>query len=351
MLTVANYHYLTLMKTLFASERRIRRIGIPLISLVYMLIYFDGNPYDPLHILREFTVSFLFTFTLWEGNRAIVMKLRQRYPRSEQTARRLLVQMTFCVIFTVGATLFIVAAFTFIDVPICPTDEWFSMILANLVPMVMVVSIYEGAYFFEEWVKNLQRSETLAKENLRSQFEALKNQLDPHFLFNSMNTLAALIDERNEPAQKYLEQLSDVYRYVLVSKQKETVPLHEELAFVESYIYLNKTRFRDNLVVNNELPASAMQQLVPPLSLQLLVENAIKHNVVSKDRPLTLRLSMDAHGYITVENNVQKKNILEQSTKTGLQNMINRYALLTSKRVEVLQTAELFSVKIPTLVS
>ena len=339
------------MKTLFANERRLRQIGIPLISLCYMLMYYDGNPYDPLNILREFSVSFLFTFTLWEGNRAIVMNLRQRYPHSGQTARRLVIQIALCIVFTLGATLFITAAFAFINVPICPTNQWWSMALANLIPMGLIVSIYEGAYFFDEWVKNLQRSEVLAKENIRSQFEALKNQLDPHFLFNSMNTLAALIDEHNEPAQKYLEQLSDVYRYVLVSKQKETVPLHEELAFVESYIYLNKARFRDNLIVKNELPASAMQQLVPPLSLQLLVENAIKHNIVSRDRPLTLRLSMDAHGYITVENNVQKKNILEKSTKTGLQNMINRYALLTEERVEVLQTTDVFSVKIPTLTS
>ena len=339
------------MKTLFANERRVRQIGIPLISLCYMFLYYDGDPYDPLNILREFSVSFLFTFTLWEGNRAIVTNLRHRYPYSDQTARRLMIQIAICVIFTLGATLLITAAFAFINVPICPIDRWWGMALANLIPTGLVTSIYEGAYFFDEWVKNAQRSETLAKENIRSQFEALKNQLDPHFLFNSMNTLAALIDEHNEPAQKYLEQLSDVYRYVLMSKQKETVPLHEEWAFVESYIHLNKARFRDNLIVYNELPESAMQQWVPPLSLQLLVENAIKHNVVSKDRPLTLRLSVDAHDYITVENNVQKKNILERSTKTGLQNMINRYALLTDERVEVFQTEDMFSVKIPTLAS
>ena len=339
------------MKTLFANERRVRLLGIPLVSLLYMVLYYDGTWYDAGNILREFSVSFTFTLTLWEGNRAITMNLRRRYPHSGQTARRLITQLLLCVIFTLVATLLIGMSFAAIGVPICAPDQRLNMALSNLIPMGMVLSIYEGAYFFNEWIKNLQHSEALAKENIRSQFEALKNQLDPHFLFNSMNTLAALIDEHNEPAQKYLEQLSDVYRYVLVSKEKETVPLHEEWAFVESYIYLNKTRFRDNLIVNNELPESAMHQLVPPLSLQLLVENAIKHNVVSKDRPLTLRLSIDSHGYITVENNIQKKNILEKSTKTGLQNMINRYALLTDERVEVLQTTDMFSVKIPTLAS
>ncbi len=260
-------------------------------------------------------------------------------------------QIILCVVFTLVASLAISLGFRLIGIPICHPDEQLAIALSNLIPMGLVISIYEGAYFFDEWIKNLQRSEALAKENIRSQFEALKNQLDPHFLFNSMNTLAALIDDENQPAQTYLEQLSDVYRYVLVSQQKETVPLHEELAFVESYVHLNKTRYRDNLIFRNELSKEALNQLVPPLSLQILVENAIKHNIVSNDKPLTLRLSMDAYGYITVENNVQKKNILEKSTKTGLQNMINRYALLTTEKVEILQTADVFSVKVPPLAS
>ena len=339
------------MKPLFANERYLRLMGIPLVSVISMIIYYDGDPFSPSNLLREFAVSLAFTLTLWEGNRAIVMRLRRRYPHSQQTARRLLIQLTLCVAFTLVASLAIGLGFRFVGIPICHPDEQLGMALANLIPMGLIISVYEGAYFFDEWVKNLQRSEALAKENIRSQFEALKNQLDPHFLFNSMNTLAALIDEHNEPAQKYLEQLSDVYRYVLVSRQKETVPLHEELGFVESYIQLNKTRYRDNLVVQNELPQTALDQPVPPLSLQILVENAIKHNVVSRDKPLTLRLSMDTHGYITVENNVQKKNTLEKSTKTGLQNMINRYALLTTKKVEILQTADMFSVKVPPLAS
>ena len=340
------------MKAPFTNERRLRLIGIPLVSVLFMFLYNDDPLTSSAIVVLKFSTSFTFTFALWEGNRAIVMNLRRWYPHNEQTARRLTLQVPIAILFTAAASLFIYQMFEWFGVVICDSlSEKITGTVINLIPTLFVLSIYEGAYFFDEWKQNFQRSEALAKENIRSQFEALKNQLDPHFLFNSLNTLAALIDESNEPAQKYLEQLSDVYRYVLVSKQKETVPLHEELAFVEAYIYLNKTRFRDNLIVKNELPASAMQQLVPPLSIQILVENAIKHNIVSKDKPLTLRLSMDTHGYITVENNVQKKNILEKSTKTGLQNMINRYALLTSQKVEVLHTDDIFSVKIPPLMS
>ncbi len=340
------------MKMLFPTERRLRLVGIPLVSLAFMLIYKEEPFGSPLIFLENFLPSFVFTFTLWEGNRAIVGQMRKRYPHNEQTARRLVLQAFIAVIFTTGSSLSIYYLFELFGVVICDSpNEKIVGSFINLVPTLFILSIYEGAYFFEEWKQNFQRSEALAKENIRSQFEALKSQLDPHFLFNSLNTLAALIDDENEPAQTYLEQLSDVYRYVLVSQQKETVPLHEELAFVDSYVSLNKTRFRDNLIVLNELPEESMPRPVPPLSIQILVENAIKHNVVSRDKPLTLRLSVDAYGYITVENNVQKKNILEKLTKTGLQNMINRYALLTTKKVEILQTADVFSVKVPPLAS
>ncbi|MEO0334084.1 MAG: histidine kinase, partial [Bacteroidota bacterium] len=241
----------------------------------------------------------------------------------------------------------------FVGHTVCEEGEHWSMAISNLIPTAIVVSIYEGAYFFGEWVKNLKRAETLAKENIRSQFEALKSQLDPHFLFNSMNTLAALIEPDNTDAQKYLEQLSDVYRYVLLSRQKETVSLEEELDFVQSYIFLNKTRYRDNLIVENDIPQESLNRRVAPLSLQILVENALKHNVISKDKPLTLRITVDRYGYVVVENNVQKKNILEmeKSTKTGLQNVVNRYALLTPNPVEINQSAELFSVRIPLITS
>lgn len=340
------------MKTPFTNERRLRLIGIPLVSLLFMFLYNEDPLTSPVVVIQEFFISFTFTFTLWEGNRAIVMNMRRWYPHNEQTARRLMLQIPIAILFTAATSLFIYELFGWFGVVICESmSQKIVSAAVNLIPTLLILSIYESAYFFEEWKQNFQRSEALAKENIRSQFEALKSQLDPHFLFNSLNTLAALIEDENDPAQKYLEQLSDVYRYVLVSQQKETVPLHEELAFVASYVYLNKTRFRDNLIVKNELPEDALLRPVPPLSLQILVENAIKHNVVSRDKPLTLRLSMDTHGYITVENNVQKKNVLEKSTKIGLQNMINRYALLTSERVEVRHTADFFSVRIPPLVS
>jgi sensor histidine kinase YesM len=341
------------MKKIIINERLVRIIGIPLVSVFFVFIYSYDELTTPLMILREFVVSLTFTFALWEGNRAIVYKFREWYPHNEQTAKRLLRQIPIIIAYTVIVSLLLDFSFGLLGIIMCEPGEKLFYALTNLLPAIFIMSIYEGAYFFEEWKKNFQRSEALAKENIRSQFEALKSQLDPHFLFNSMNTLAALIEPDNTDAQKYLEQLSDVYRYVLLSRQKETVSLEEELEFVQSYIFLNKTRYRDNLIVENDIPEESLSRRVAPLSLQILVENALKHNVISKDKPLTLRITVDRHGYVVVENNVQKKNILEmeKSTKTGLQNIINRYALLTPNPVEINQSADLFSVRIPLIVS
>jgi len=336
---------------LLMKERTLRLIGIPVLSILFMILYSYEELTSWQMVVREVIVSFTFTFALWEGNRTIIMYMRRRFPHNGQTARRLTIQVLLSILFTFASTLMIAYTFFLMEIPVCEMHEWPLMALENMIPTVFVMSVYEGAYFFEEWKKNFQRSEALAKENIRSQFEALKSQLDPHFLFNSLNTLAALIDPKNEDAQTYLEQLSDVYRYVLLSKQKETVSLQEELEFVYAYIYLNKTRFRENLKVQHDIPEEVMEQRVAPLSLQILVENALKHNVISRDKPLNLKISVDRFGYIVVENNVQKKNILEKSTKTGLENIINRYALLSTKEVEIISTAELFSVRLPLIAS
>lgn len=352
-ITTSIYSYFRNMKNAMISERLLRIIGIPAFSLFFMFLYSADELTSLFLAVREFVISLAFTFALWEGNRAIIYNFRKRYPHNEQTPRRLLIQITVSIVFTITVSLMLDFIFRQMGVVMCDPGEQFLFSLTNLIPTVLIMSIYEGAYFFDEWKKNFQRSEALAKENIRSQFEALKSQLDPHFLFNTMNTLAALIDPKNDDAQKYLEQLSDVYRYVLLSRQKETVSLCEELEFVQSYIYLNKTRYRDNLIVQNDIPEDSLERRVAPLSLQILVENALKHNVISKDRPLTLRITVDRHGYVVVENNVQKKNILEmeKSTKTGLQNIVNRYALLTPTPVEINQSAELFSVRIPLMPS
>ncbi len=331
------------------NDKWARIIGIPLISLVISLIldFEDMMAFNSLS-LQHYTACLVFTTAMWEGNRAIFIFMKKRFPGYEQTSKRIILQTLASIIYTVITATILSFGFSLVFVDCEFTRSHVTRdIITSLIPTFFNTSIYESVYFFEQWKKHIQRAETLAKENIQSQLEVLKSQVDPHFLFNSLNTLAALIDEHNEPAQKYLEQLSDVYRYVLVSKDKTTVTLEEELAFVESYIYLNKARFRGNLQVENNISPEYYRCLVAPLSLQMLIENAIKHNIISKDKPLTIKLFPEEDNYITIQNNIQEKTVLEKSTKVGLQNIINRYGFLTTKKIQILNTNDLFTVKIP----
>ncbi|UYZ64454.1 sensor histidine kinase [Hymenobacter weizhouensis] len=333
------------------NDKWLRLLGIPVVAVI-MHVVFDGWPrqYDTA-VLTHFLFGVFITVLLWEGNRALFLLMRRLFPHYDQTTRRLVVQTLSSTAFTFAATLFLNEFHRLLfGVPLCEKGELFSSFLLKMVPTLMVTSVYESIYFFGEWKKNLQRSEALARAGIQSELEALRSQLDPHFLFNSLNTLAALIEDDNEPAHTYLEQLADVYRYVLVSRDKTTVPLREEIAFVEAYLYLNKTRFRDDLQVEQRIAPAAYATNVAPLSLQMLVENAIKHNVISPENPLRVTLATEPDsGYVRVQNNVQPKTGLEQSTKVGLRNIINRYRLLSEHPVEVLRENGLFTVRLPLL--
>jgi sensor histidine kinase YesM len=300
--------------------------------------------------LQHFIACLVFTTAMWEGNRAIFIYMKKKFPGYQQTRNRIVLQTASSLAYTVVAAtiLSFMLSLVFIDCEFTQAHVTRD-IITSIIPTLMVTSIYESVYFFGQWKQHIQRSEALARENIQSQLEVLKSQIDPHFLFNSLNTLAALIDDTNEPAQKYLEQLSDVYRYVLLSKDKNTVTLEEELKFVESYIYLIKARFRENVMIDNQVSAHYHSYMVPPLTLQMLVENAIKHNIISKEKPLTIRLLPENDAYLTIENNRQAKTSIEKSTKVGLQNIINRYHFLTQKKIEILSNNQIFSVKIPLL--
>jgi sensor histidine kinase YesM len=337
----------------YLNDKKARLFGIPLISLAMkILTQFQDFLLLSENFWRGWTISFIITLLIWEGCRLIFTKLHQWFPAYHQTTIRIIYLIGLCVIYA-----FIVS--NIVDFGVCriifqnklPKPFPFYGFFLSLMPTILCMMIYESVYFFQAWKENVQKTESLARENIQSQLDALKNQLDPHFLFNSLNTLASLIDDNNTDAQKYLEQLSDVYRYVLENREKNTVSLEEEIEFLDAYIYLNKTRYRENLLVEKEIPEQMYQQQIAPLSLQMLVENAIKHNVVSREKPLTIRILPEQNNYLTVENNIQEKKTFEKSTKVGLQNIINRYDLLTDRKVEILKNELSFKVKIPLLKS
>lgn len=203
-----------------------------------------------------------------------------------------------------------------------------------------------GYYLLKTREKRLEKEASLKKEMIESQFEALKSQINPHFLFNTFNTLITIIEEDADTAVQFVEHLSDFYRSILQYRKHDLIPISEELKLVNDYSFLLKNRFGDNLQLSINVESVEEIQIVP-LTLQMLIENAIKHNVISKDKPLKIKIQHITNDFIIVSNNLQPKLVPSPSTGFGLQNITSRYALLTQKAVKIEQSNHTFTVKIP----
>lgn len=190
--------------------------------------------------------------------------------------------------------------------------------------------------------------ELLQKEHLQAQFEVLKSQVNPHFLFNSFNTLSELISSKPKLAIDFVQELSKIFRFVLENRSNEIVELNSELKLFKSYLFLMQIRFGDNLHINWNVPDEKKQFGIVPLTLQILLENAVKHNIISKDKPLHITVELDNGNRLIFRNNLQKK--LDEktvTTKIGLQNIMNRYKYVADEAIDIIETAKEFIVKVP----
>ncbi len=202
-------------------------------------------------------------------------------------------------------------------------------------------------HLVEENMELLLKAERQEKANILSQFELLKSQINPHFLFNSMNILAAIIPRDTDKAVEFTNRFSKVYRRLLELREQALVTLAQELEFVESYLYLQKMRFADNLRVQTDIPTTALGHCLPPFTLQILVENAIKHNVAAEEQPLHIRIGVSPNGQLEVENNLQLRGTPVESTGMGLHILRSRYEIITPDPVEFEQTPQAYIVRVP----
>lgn len=195
------------------------------------------------------------------------------------------------------------------------------------------------------WQTSLKREQKLREENLIFQNETLKNQINPHFLFNSLNTLSSLIADRPEDAEKFINKLSSIYRYILENSQKDRVPLKTELDFINNYFELHKVRDKEKIVLSINTPDMSGIDIIP-VSLQILIENAIKHNMTTRENPLMISITIEGE-WIVIKNNLQKMGTIPGSTKLGLKNLAERVKLVSKKELIVEETNGLFIVKVP----
>jgi two-component system LytT family sensor kinase len=211
-----------------------------------------------------------------------------------------------------------------------------------------ILAIFHFIYFYNKYQKNKVTESQLVAKTESAKFESLKNQLDPHFLFNSLNVLTSLIVENPKSAEKFTTKLSKVYRYVLEQKDKDLISLEDELKFAKSYMELLKMRFEDGITFSIPETVSDPELKIVPLALQLLLENAVKHNVITSENPLRIEI-YEENGSLVIQNNLNPKNSLEKSTKVGLKNIIQRYALVSKAKVEITKNTAIFKVKLPLL--
>jgi hypothetical protein len=213
----------------------------------------------------------------------------------------------------------------------------------------LIMSLFfHAVYYYKELQKTKVQEQKVIAGTASAKFDALKNQLDPHFLFNSLNVLTSLIEENTENAQEFTTSLSKVYRYVLEQKNKELIPVDEELNFARTYMTLLKMRFEDSIVFEIPEKASNPESKVVPLSLQLLLENAVKHNSVSASNPLHIKIYEDGN-QLVVLNNLQLKQNVKKGSGVGLENIKQRYQLLSNRKIIINQSEKDFAVAIPML--
>ncbi len=334
------------------NDTWLRIIAVPVIGIAMPLLFFgfDASSATTLEILNKIIISMTYTILYWEGVRYITIRFRKWFPDFSQTRQRLLQQVPVILLYAALVDLFIA---DFLCIPI----DWAFGIedherppMEGMAAAYMIVllwsAIYENIYFYYQLKQTLLEKEQAKRDHVRSQLEGLRNQVNPHFLFNSLNTLMSIITFDQKLAVRYLKKLSKVYRYILDIRKDELIPLAEELDFIHSYVFLQKERFRGNLEVTFDVPDDVLQHKIVPLSLQILFENAIKHNVISSKKPLQIEVFVREEKVI-VQNNLQRKNQVMPSTKVGLENVKNRYRLVTDETVTVKETDNCFEVALP----
>jgi two-component system, LytTR family, sensor kinase len=336
------------------DDRLLVLLMVPVSSFLIPFVFFGLRFQRPPYLTWQvYFTTIILTAAIWAGNRYIMIWTRTRYPDFAAVKRRLTVQAVIMVLYTLAATNvlgYFLHDYCGMQKGNYPGQTIQDIIInsnnAAVFSSLAVVAIYESIYFMNELRKSIEEKEMLKRESLQAQLNALKTQVNPHFLFNNLNTLTSVIPDNPQQAIAFVQQLSTVYRHILEVKDEKLIPLQEELDVLKAYAFLLKTRFGSNLAINIAVEHGKMQQHVVPLSLQLLMENAIKHNIVSADRPLTIEV-YTVNGTLVMRNNLQKKKQLFESTGIGLNNIRNRYKLLCERLVEVKESSGSFTVSIP----
>ncbi len=315
-----------------------------------MLIVLRGEKLTGQMMLNGSLSSILVGGSFMLGLTLMINILDKKLPWLRSPLKRLIVQFLVTVFFSLVLIAAAILLTGFLWKQKITSDYFLET--GSFMTKVALIFVFAGSLisnavlFFKNWKEAAVQQEKLKREQLALQYETLKSQVNPHFLFNNLNSLTSLISTNPEKAIDFVKKLSEVYRYVLDQKDHELVALETELKFLESYIFLQKIRFETNLDV--QISVNPGNFRIIPLSLQMLVENAIKHNEISDKKPLQIRVFSSDDQYLAVENRLQKKTGSE-GNGSGIQNIKDRYEFFTDKKVTISFNSEWFRVSIPLL--
>ncbi len=286
---------------------------------------------------------------VWEVNRIIIWVIRQRFPKLEQTFKRFLWTVFFEIICT---ALVCILLTSLEDVTGYWTDErhfedYWSIIAQSTAFSLIITVAYDGVFIFQNWRQTWMENLQLKRAMIQTQIDGLRERVNPHFLFNSLNALSALIVEDKQQAGRFVDELSSVYRYALQSYDTELVTLDHELAFVESYFFLLETRFGKAIEIKIEVDEGLENKKLPPNTLQILIDNALKHNIVSEKTPLSIFIKNEGSDRLLVINSIKKKKITVTNKGKQLEHLKRKFRLMNLPDVTVEETETFFKVKIP----
>ena len=319
---------------------------IPIVGIA-LAVLFSGVRVSSggLSMISYLLHAIIMTSGLWIGCMLIVFFLWDKYPWELTPVKHLILEIMLILVYTNAFSYAIYKIESYFNLVSESEGMFMGIILTNLITF-LITAIHEAVEFYKQWKLNFSKSARLEKDNIEAKYEMLKTQINPHFLFNSLNSLTTIVEE-NSNAVEYIQNLSEFLRYMLKSRDRQLVLVREEVGVLRKYVNLQYSRFKDNLKIDIAIDEKFFHYTTPPLVLQMLVENCIKHNIVSKEKPLKIKVSAEK-GWLMVENNLQKKNDMH-STGQGLRNISERYRYFTTQQVKIHETNSIFRVSIPLL--
>ena len=333
--------------------KQITKLTLIVFIVIQILNLLSGVPFKwGISLVIGFAFTSLYCFSLGLANSYLIYKLDNYFKDDKFTTKRIIWNILLSFIVSI-VIIFILRVFeevivdrrTFKDY--IANEKPANFIVAITITFIIILIFYL-IHFYKAYKDNQLKEQKIIAGTASAKFESLKNQLDPHFLFNSLNVLSSLIEENPDNAQRFTTSLSKIYRYVLEQRDKELVSVDEELQFAKTYMNLLKMRFENSITYEMPDQLNNEDAKVVPLSLQLLLENCIKHNVVSESKPLHITIAIEDN-QLTISNNLQKKEVLQDRKGVGLQNIVNRYAILTKRNVLVEENDIYFKVFLPIL--